>query len=78
MSHLSRAVLAASMLVGIASAQAGETGNRQDLNGWRLNGLGLQGVQTNGTQLNRLALNGTGAVLPQRLDGIALHRVSVR
>jgi hypothetical protein len=77
MSHLSRAVLAASMLVGIASAQAGETGNRQDLNGWRLNGLG-QGLQTNGTQLNRLALNGTGAVLPQRLDGIALHRVSVR
>jgi hypothetical protein len=68
MSHLLRAVLATSMLVGIASAQAGETANRQDLNGWRLNGH----------QLNRLAFNGTGAGLPQQLNGIPLHRVSIR
>jgi len=67
MSHFLRALLIASMLVGIGSAHAGETANRNDLNGWRLNGLSI----------NRIASNGMKTEAPQ-LNGIALDRVRVR
>ncbi|HEY1230457.1 MAG TPA: hypothetical protein VGF26_24375 [Ramlibacter sp.] len=66
MSHFFRALLLASMLAGIG-AYAGETTNRNDLNGWRLNGLGI----------NRIAFNGQKAQVPQ-LNGIALDLVGVR
>jgi hypothetical protein len=66
------------MLVGIGSAQAGETANRQDLNGIRENGHQLNRLAFNRLAFNRLAFNGTGAELPQQLNGIPLHRVSIR
>lgn len=73
MSHILRAVLAASMLAGIASAHAGEASN-----GLHLNGITLNRLAFNGLSQNRLAFNGTKAEAPSQLSGISLDRVVLR
>ena len=78
MSHLFRAALAASMLVGIGTACAGEAANGQDPNGWRLNGVSLNALGINGIQLNRLAFNGSRTDTPPQLSGIPLDRIGLR
>ena len=76
MSHAFRVFLVTSMLVGIASAHAGEALRSPEPKGISENGLSVNGFRKNGMSLNRLAFNGTQA--RTQLSGIALDRIGVR